>query len=1101
MCSEKSRRTKQALLDVLAKANIAVRPPRRTRKWHDDLRHTKKLLGDDEPELALSLLIEVESDFRNSGIQDGQVIYRISQHKATAFLLLGRYQDALHSAQRALDHDPEGINALVNLAQAQTLCGDTDSAIATAARATTKTPQSPHAWGIRFQLSLMPGQPPIDIPPDIASSSEFRLGLAEIHLSSGEVAQARDVIASLIKEGDRSAHALLLRADTLIADIESAGDGERLPRAQEAERLCSEVLDGEASLSTARTQRALVNRSLARRILGNLTDAQEDSERAHSLRPDNTRALETAAATRVQVGDEAGALEILVGPVVENSPWLLAMRACLLARIGQAEKARRDLDAVLQAIAAAPEPDVLRAAAAEAALFLSDVALAKKLVSEMSSGERAPSVPHIITLARIAVLENDLSEAESQYRKAIELDPALRAEHLIELGSRLLQAKRENAAAEVFREAGPLTETAERMFVQALVLSDRLFEAHEVLEHRAEKGPMPNWALGFAAQIALRRNDPKSGAAHLEDLFSRGVTTFSGRLMLAQTLVELNEHDRARFHSRALVSNPELTPRERMWLAQLLSKLGDSATAIQEGMRAFRDLPHDADLNRAFASMVLQTKSAPVEVDCVGPDTHVLLREGDNKTSEYVIFAAPAASRLPNEITVQDAQTAGVLGLRIGEVITRDKGTFFESQWQVEQVQSVVRYLVNDIIGNYGRRFLGAAFFVTSFSFNMENPGVNEFQPLIGSAHERERHQKELLTLYYEKCLPLGLFAKFAGVTVPDLIAKLSRLGGEGPFYVEFHDEGRLASRDAARSQLPTILSRSALHTAQAFGNLHLLTHKRTLLAPRSLWVEIDEELAEAEDRIKNGWTVLSPSERGFAIHHLEPGDPALVSERESILALRDWVETNVTVASRPLEVFSDQRMKDHSETRAGLGESSSHALELAMFVPGVLFADDLGLRKVCNGLGLSSFSTISLIQVLAEEGVLAARERDKMLVNMAERHYYRIELSPEVLVEALAPGRPLQTTREVFSLLAGPPMDAHSSARMLVRAVKAVALQDVKTTTAERVVREGLEAMVKGFQPMAFGQAVWQAAGADLILLPRERHVVLRAIQDLLKP
>lgn len=141
--------------------------------------------------------------------------------------------------------------------------------------------------------------------------------------------------------------------------------------------------------------------------------------------------------------------------------------------------------------------------------------------------------------------------------------------------------------------------------------------------------------------------------------------------------------------------------------------------------------------------MVIQTKSAPIEVECVGPDTHVLLREGGNRTSEYVIFSASAASRLPNEISVEDAQTAGVLGLRIGEVLTRDKGTFFESQWQVEQVQSVVRYLVNDIVTNYGKRFLDEEFFVTTFSFNMENPGVNEFQPLIGSAHERERHQKK----------------------------------------------------------------------------------------------------------------------------------------------------------------------------------------------------------------------------------------------------------------------------------------------------------------------------------------------------------------------
>lgn len=182
------------------------------------------------------------------------------------------------------------------------------------------------------------------------------------------------------------------------------------------------------------------------------------------------------------------------------------------------------------------------------------------------------------------------------------------------------------------------------------------------------------------------------------------------------------------------------------------------------------------------------------------------------------------------------------------------------------------------------------------------------------------------------------------------------------------------------------------------------------------------------------------------------------------------------------------------------MGDSSNDALELAIFSPGVLYADDLGLRKVGNGLGLSSFSTVSLIQVLAEEGALGAHERDKLLVSLAERHYVSIELSPEMLIEALAPGRPLQATRDVFSLLAAPTLDVHTSARTLVRAVKNVALQDIKTTTAGRVVREGLEAMAVSFQRQAVAQAVARAANADLALLPRELQSVKGACAELLR-
>ena len=215
MCAERSRRDKQALRDVLAKAGISIQPPRQTRKWHEDLRYTKKLLADDEPALALSMLREIESDFTKSGIRDGHVLYRISQHRASAFLQLGRYGDALLSAQRALDHDPDGIHALVNLANAQGLSGDIDAAIATADRAIAKHPQSASAWLMRFQLSLEPGQTRVNVPPDVGSTSEFRTDLVRVHLFHGEVSQARDASASLIKEGDRSALVLLLRVEAL----------------------------------------------------------------------------------------------------------------------------------------------------------------------------------------------------------------------------------------------------------------------------------------------------------------------------------------------------------------------------------------------------------------------------------------------------------------------------------------------------------------------------------------------------------------------------------------------------------------------------------------------------------------------------------------------------------------------------------------------------------------------------------------------------------------------------------------------------------------------------------------------------------------------
>lgn len=1088
MCAERSRRTRKALLELLGAAGISLRPPRRTRKWHDDLRYSKKLLADDEPAKALDVLSLVEADIKGAS-PDGEVLYRINQHKAAAFLQLGKHDEAARYARKALDHNPEGVHALINLANAQGLGSDVDAAVATADKAVTLHPQDPIAWLMRYQLSLAPGQEPVVAPPDVAGRPEYRRELVRVYLFRGDAARARDVAASLIQEGDRSVEVLLLRVDSLLADVDTATAEERTARSQEVERLCSEVIDG-GDRSDRRTQRALVGRSVARRILGQVSDAEEDIESARVIRPDDARILTEAAQARIQGGREDAALELLVGPVVDESPFLLAMRASLLAGRGETTKARRDLDAVLQALPDVNEPDVIRSAAAEAALALDDAALARKLISETSAAYGS-SVHYAVVMARLAVLESDMVRAESLYRQAACIDPPHRNELLAELGMRFLQGRNPSEAARVFREAQPLPPRADRHFVRALVEIDRLGDAHSELERIATRGAMPDWAVALAAQIAVRRNDPVNAATHLEDLIARGVATPDGRLVLIETLLDLDQPDRARVHAGALVDEKELTPRERMALAQFQVRLGDPTRAIELGLRAYREAPHDSTINRAFASLVFLSKSAPVEVDQIEAGTHATLRNEEGKVLEYLLFAETLGQRLPNEISIEEGRSAGLLGLRVGDTFSQDKGAWFEKRWRVEQIQSTVKFLVNDIVGNFGSRFPSEQFFATGFRLNTETPGVSDFQPMIVATHERGRQLRQLLTLYREQCLPLGPVAKLAGVTIADLIRELARPDGEWPLFVEWSDnEGLVASRAAVRASGPLVLTRSALFTAEALRLIERVAATRRVVAPRSLRDELRSELVEAEERVKHGWSSIGAGERGLVMEKREPGDAGLLQQRDLIRASMEWVDANVEVLPRPLEAFGDPRTQD-PETRSNLGESSYDSAEMALHLPGVLYADDLGLRIVAKSFGVPSCSTVSLIQVLAESGVVRTEERDRLLVDLVERHYNSVPVSPELLIECVSPSRTARARHETFSLLSGPSLDVASAALVLARAIKGSALKIVKTSTAAQLARYGLEGMSHRFSPVAATQALSQTADGELALLPTELRAV----------
>ena len=73
------------------------------------------------------------------------------------------------------------------------------------------------------------------------------------------------------------------------------------------------------------------------------------------------------------------------------------------------------------------------------------------------------------------------------------------------------------------------------------------------------------------------------------------------------------------------------------------------------------------------------SKSAPVEVSQAGPDTHVLLRDKDQRTLGILVFADSAVSKLPNRITLEmvvcDMASLSVLFEHGGEQTTAPAAT------------------------------------------------------------------------------------------------------------------------------------------------------------------------------------------------------------------------------------------------------------------------------------------------------------------------------------------------------------------------------------------------------------------------------------------
>ena len=107
-------------------------------------------------------------------------------------------------------------------------------------------------------------------------------------------------------------------------------------------------------------------------------------------------------------------------------------------------------------------------------------------------------------------------------------------------------------------------------------------------------------------------------------------------------------------------------------------------------------------------------------------------------------------------------------------------------------------------------------------------------------------------------------------------------------------------------------------------------------------------------------------------------------------------------------------------------------ALELARSTGAALYADDLGLRKLAVADGVLSCSSVTLIRELAADGAIGEEDRDRLLVDLLERRYSVVPVTPEILAEALK-SRPQSTVAITFAAFAASVQTVSEAADILI--------------------------------------------------------------------
>lgn len=1037
----------------------------------DNLKPVVDLIEELQPSAALALLERAD---RRTTPGDRHRAHRLTL-RGVALLQCGQRETGRAALEEALGLGHRSATALVNLAFLEE---DAARAVELAREATSLAPSKAHAWAVRIHIGDVTSDD--EIPDTMRLEWAVQLAFAAKSLRAG---RPRDAIDRLRAAGAVPAEFEVYRADLLAAALLTAAEQRDVPdegELAEALRLLDVVLAQAPDPRSELRRTAAWNRGIALEMTGDL----EGALAAHrSVATEQPMRAETAVryATRALAlhRDLDEASRVLAG-VAPQTPFILAMRARVLAMDGDEVAAREQLAA---AVASVPESgprdtDEL-ITIASAALCLGNTTVARDTLDAIDA---APEPRSLVMRARLAGLEGRESDAVAAFEAAIALAAPHDAREIrVEYGAHL---RWRGAFREAFAVLAEVPLTTDRV---ARLVADVAYSAGELTraEAAASKYPDAAWAARMSAYIAGARADYKRAEA----AFLRWATLAPGLsepLVSAAALAVDREDLQRGGDLLARLNETQLVPTEKLRVARLWVRVGDASRASKLAFDALRDAPDDdavvLDYFDVTRRIGMDRVNEPPSRVSVG--VSVTLQPACGPPLHYLITAASSVRSIVGELAVSDPLATRLLGKSIGDVVELqssppDHGMITElsdqmthgHRWALEQLQRR---------GPEGRILRPVP---------VPDGDVTELiASMKATLQPHADSEAEILAMYRTLTLPLGVIAHQLGTTMTRAYGAFLRDPDRRLRVEEVDATAAMEAAGAAR----LVLTRSALLTVELLGLLDVLgsgDHK--LLVTPGLLRHLHAERAEHAEVARHGRRGFDLVGGRLAILETTPQEGRHGLDRTN--ALIAWVENHCT------PTYPDRPPNSHDAAWQKIGEESELAVLAAARENAVLFCDDLGLRRLALGeykvRGTSSYSWLLSLQ---RSGHISDDELQRHLGVLLRLGHTAVPLTVEHMVAAVREdAERLQVFRRVIGHLREQCIDPTVAAHLVVRVLRLTLLEPELRQTISSVADHCFDALL-GARPLEqqdIARHVRSALRRELVLLPAERDRLLRQL------
>jgi tetratricopeptide (TPR) repeat protein len=1056
---------------------------------------------------ARSILERLRSETTNQFLSDN-LRFRIATNLGACALELEDFETAKAEFQRALEYQPDNPKALTNAALAAILSGNLEKALKLGIRARELKQRDPHATSVYIETLHRLGRRK-DIEellldePWIIEDLTCSLVLGRIKCKEGKYEDAEVYLRKSIQgdSGNPDTYSLLALAILIPIQQALANDPplqwrlakETKSRLEEAEQALTRAIELLVEHeNSAKLNLALVNRAAVRGMLGRFKDALEDCERvlledeSHAIALQNKGLMllnlnkeseaidcfekierddiQSAVALPLahayyEIGKPAKAIEILTQLWKPNSVERRQIQiADLLLRSYAKQGTTSACEEIVQSLAKTwpDNPDALSVIAHQQ-WREGKVDEAVDLLQEALTYSKGYQRDRItLALADLYYRHNKYAEAAEIYEIVVDKsrdNPSVRR-YLVSLFNSGSYQKAFQLAKKI-RGSGKAIPVVTEIEAQVLEYTGNIDEARELYLKLSEIEPDNVLHRVQIAFLDLRRGDSEEARQILSNIRIEEIKDPRLLMKVAQ--------------ARALLGERDVLP-----LAYRARRLGFG----------------DPQIHLAYIELFLSREVSDkllLEPTEVGVDCTVYLKR-DRETKVFTILDGHVVDQNKGELSLEDSLAQKLIGHRKGDRVTLKEGPLEELSYEIAEVQSKYVFAFQETLSIFSTLFPDYP------GFNKVEIKDNDFSKLFVAVDARHKLISQVESLYLNKPLTLGAFAKLVGSSLVEIwggmVGKVnSRIIASCGSVEETRREADLLSGTNR-----IVLDLTALLSVMYLDLDNQLKRRfKKIFIAQSVLDELNEALAK---NYLLGRPSMTLGKEGDYYVSREITPESLKRGQEFLEKIREFVKSEAEIAAA--ESILKLGRERFEELKAVFGESSIASILVAKEQGIPLYSDDLRLRqRAWNDWKVGGVWSQTVLLSMQKQDLLTDDEYYDAIRKLVLANYYFVSIDAEGLLWILRRNH-MSITREIehiFQVLQGPDCDEESAVSVSADLIRSVWLE--KTLYKQKLLI--LDLVLKSLTTRRLGIQVIEKLKAALqsrfVLMPLALQTIFKSI------